>query len=274
MSIQRLLLVFGLVTITALPVAAEELTIIGRETATGGQGFTVVQYIGANRIALAKYKDAIGTAVNQGDVKFYSSSDLEDMYVFEPANGTITFVDAKKKEYWTMTKQEMEAAAAKMQAQMKQMEEQMKNMPAGLREKMAGMMGGVAAAVNVQRGQGGRKVAGYSCENWTVTIGEMVKQEQCMTTELQLPVQAWDAYKGFAGSMSGPMGQGMQQMYEKFKEMKGVPLASTTTVKVLGKAQTSSSEVVEIKKGPIPPSAWTIPPGYKKVESPMAKMAK
>jgi hypothetical protein len=42
----------------------------------------------------------------------------------------------------------------------------------------------------------------------------------------------------------------------------------------MGTAHTSTTEVVEIKKGPIPASAWTIPAGYKRVESPMAKMAK
>src|SRR4029453_12459864 len=137
--------------------------------------------------------------------------------------GQITIIDHKKKEYSVMTRQELEAAAAKMQAQLKQMEEQMKNMPPAGREKMSGMMGGAAAGVDVQKGQGSRKVAGYSCDNWLVTIGQMVKQEQCLTTELTFPTQAWDAFKSLSGAMSGPMGQSMQQMYDKFKDMKGLP---------------------------------------------------
>jgi hypothetical protein len=105
----------------------------------------------------------------------------------------------------------------------------------------------------------------------------MVRQEQCLTTQVTYPAQAWDAYKDFAASMSGmsgAMGEGMGKIYEKFKEMKGLPLASRSTVKVMGRASTSSTEVTEIKQGPIPASAWEIPAAYKKVDSPMAKMLK
>jgi hypothetical protein len=74
--------------------------------------------------------------------------------------------------------------------------------------------------------------------------------------------------------MAVPMGKSLGQIYDKFKEMKGVPLASTTTVSVLGKSNVSTTEVTEIKKGAIPASAWEIPAGYKKVDSPLAKMPK
>lgn len=240
--------------LAAVPTAAEDLTIVAKTTLNNEAPSTSTSYYASDRMRV----------VDPGGQEFMA----------EYASGQMTMIDNKKKEYSVTTRQELDAAAAKMQAQLKQMEEQMKNVPPAMREKMAGMMGGVAAAVSVQKGQGGRKLAGYSCDNWTVTIGEMVKQEQCLTTELTFPTQAWDAFKSLSAGMPGPMGQGMQQMYEKFKEMKGLPLASTSTVKVMGKTHTTSSEVVEIKKGPIPASAWTIPSGYKKVESPMAKMAK
>jgi hypothetical protein len=66
----------------------------------------------------------------------------------------------------------------------------------------------------------------------------------------------------------------MDQMREKMKDMKGLPLARTTTVSVMGKTTVSSEEVTDIKKGPIPASAWVIPADYKQVESPMARLAK
>jgi hypothetical protein len=240
--------------LAASAAVAEDLTIVSKATQNNEAPTTTTSYYASDRM---RDVDASGQE-----------------FMAEFAGGQLTMIDNKKKEYSVITRQELEAATAKMSAQFKQMEEQMKSMPPAVREKMAAMMGGGAAAVNVQKGEGGRKLAGYSCDNWTVTIGEMVKQEQCLTKELTFPTQAWEAYKGFASSMSGPMGQGMQQMYDKFKEMNGIPLASTSTVKVLGKSQTSTTEVVEVKKGPIPASAWTIPAGYKKVESPMAKMAK
>ena len=70
----------------------------------------------------------------------------------------------------------------------------------------------------------------------------------------------------------GPMGMNMEKMQEQFKKMKGFPLASTTTVNVMGRKSVTSSEVTDIKRGPIPASAWDVPAGYAKVDNPMTKM--
>jgi len=153
----------------------------------------------------------------------------------------------------------------------------MKNMPPEMRAKMEKMMGGMAASVSVEKGPGTRTIAGYSCEEWTISIGGMSKTEQCNTTALPFPVQAWDRYKDFADGMSsmfasmGPMAKGLGDMQEKFRQMKGIPLATRTTTSVMGKTSVHSTEVTEVRKGPIPASAWQVPADYKKVESPMMK---
>ncbi len=247
----------AVLTLAALPAAAQDLTIVSKVSHNDETPALTTSYVASSRMRMANPEGG------------------EFMPDF--ASGQMTIIDNKKKQYYVVTRQEMQAAAAQMQARMKQMEEQMKDMPAAVREKMAGMMGGVAQAIDVQKGQGGRKIAGYTCENWVVTFGEMVRQEQCMTTELQYPVQVWDAQKDLAASMGGfggPMGDGMGKIYEKFKEMKGMPLVSTSTTKILGKTSTTTTEVTEIKRSPIPASAWEIPAGYKKVDSPAAKMLK
>jgi len=247
----------AMLALAALPAAAQDLTIVSKVTHNNEPPATATNYIASSRMRMA----------NPDGGEFMA----------EFASGQMTIIDNKKKQYYVVTRQEMQAVTAHIQAQMKQMEEQMKGMPPAVREKMAGMMGGVAQAIDVQKGQGGRKIAGYSCENWVVTFGEMVRQEQCLTIELQYPVQVWDAQKDLAASMGGvggPMGEGMGKMYEKFKQMKGMPLANTSTTKILGKTSTTTTEVTEIKKGPIPASAWEIPAGYKKVDSPAAKMLK
>jgi len=202
-------------------------------------------------------------------------------FIADYATGALTMIDNKKKQYYVITKQDMEALSAQMQAQMKQMQAQMRNLPPGFQEKMAGAMGGVAGgaaqAIDVHRGTGGRTIAGYSCENWVVTMGEMSKQETCLTTQLQLPVAAFDAQKSFASSMSamaGPMAKSSGALWDKFKEMKGFPLASTDTLKFMGKTSTTTTEITEIRKGAIPASAFEIPAGYAKVDSPMAKALK
>jgi len=247
--------------VAVLPAAADDLTIVSKHTKGDGPPTTSTAYFASDKMRMSR-------------------TDAED-FIADYATGNMTIVDNKKKEYYTITKQDMEAAAAQMQAQMKQMQAQMQNLPPEVKEKMAGAMGGamgaVAQSVNVQKGTGGRTIAGYACENWIVTIGELSKQETCVTTQIAIPVAAFDAQKSFAsgmGAMAGPMAKSMSGVWDKFKEMKGIPLYSTDTVKILGKTTTSTTEVTEIKRGPIPASAFAVPAGYKQVESPMAKALK
>jgi hypothetical protein len=260
-SIPSLIAASVLAAVAALPVAADDLTIVSRRTRGDNPPTTTTSYLASDKMRM-------------------SSGDANE-FIADYATGNMTIVDNKKKEYYTVTKQDMEAVAAQMQAQMKQMQAQMQNLPPEVREKMAGAMGGamggVAESVSVQKGTGGKTIAGYACENWIVTIGELSKQETCLTTQIQMPVAAFDAQKNFASSMSamaGPMAKSMGSVWDKFKEMKGIPLYSTDTVKILGKTTTTTMEVTEIKKGPIPASAFAVPAGYKQVESPMAKALK
>ena len=144
-------------------------------------------------------------------------------------------------------------------------------------KQMESLMGGMAGSFDVQKTGATRKVAGYSCEEWTVTMGDISKSRECLTNELQYPVRAWDTYRDFAESMKsmmsalGPMAQDSAEMAEKFKKMKGIPLATTTTIIVMGHKTMTESEVIEVRRGAIPASAWEIPAGYTKVDNPMLK---
>lgn len=243
---------------------AEDLTIVSKATRDANPPVTATSYIASDHVRMG-----------QGDGQ---------EFMLDFASGNMTIIDGKKKEYSVITPQDLEAMKARMQEQMKkaepqmkQMQEQMKNMPPEMRAKMEKMMGGMAASVSVEKGPGTRTIAGYSCEEWTISIGGMSKTEQCNTTALPFPVQAWDRYKDFADGMSsmfasmGPMAKGLGDMQEKFRQMKGIPLATRTTTSVMGKTSVHSTEVTEVRKGPIPASAWQVPADYKKVESPMMK---
>ena len=251
-----------IVVAAGIPAAAEDLTIVSKVTSDKNLPTVATSYLGSDHIRMA-----------QGEGQ---------EHIIDVKTGQMTTVDNKKKEYYVVTKQDMLAMQAKMQEQMnspemKKMQEQMKSLPPEMQKKMEAMTGGGAMAMNVQKTGTSRKIAGYNCENWTITMGEFSKTEQCLTSELQYPVQAWDAYKEFAESMKammqsmGPMAKGMGPMQEKFKEMRGIPLAHTTSMSIMGHTTNTSSEVTEIRKGPIPPSAWEVPAGYTKVDSPMMK---
>jgi hypothetical protein len=133
-------------------------------------------------------------------------------------------------------------------------------------------MGAIAAQVTVTPGTGSRKIAGYDTKPYTIALGEMMKQET-WNADIALPVPAMDARNSLM-TLQSPMMKGAKDLTEKMKQVKGIALAETTTVKILTKTTTTSREATEVKKGAIDPAAFALPSGYKKVESPLAKMAK
>ena len=194
-------------------------------------------------------------------------------------SGQMTTLDNKKKTYYVTTRADMEAFAARMREQMnspemKKAQEQMKNMPAEDRKRMDAAMNGLT--FDIHKESTSRKIAGYSCDNWIVRMGQFSTSEQCMTDELKLPERMWTTYKDFLDTMRsamGPMGamaKSATSMQEAFKKMKGFPLATTTTVDIMGHKSVTTSEVTEVRHGSIPSSVWDVPPGYTKVDNPMS----
>ena len=252
----------AIVLAAAIPAAADDLTIVSKVARDGGPPTMATSYLSSDH-----------ARVVQGEGQ-ESMIDLK--------TGQMTVIDGRKKEYYVITRQDMDQLKAQLQQTMNSPEmlkaqEQMKNLPPDVQKKMQGMMGSFASSVDVQKTGTTRKIAGYTCENWTVTMGQFSKTEQCLSSELPLPTQVWDTYRDFAESMKsamqamGPMAKGMADMQAKMKDMRGFPLASSTSVNIMGRTSGSSSEVVEVKKGAIPASAWDLPAGYTKVANPMLK---
>jgi hypothetical protein len=247
--------------LAALPAGADDLTIVTKFTRDGGAPTTATSYLSADHARMAQ--------PDGGEA------------ILDLKTGQITVIDGRKKEYFVVTRQDMDALKAKMQQtmnspEMQKAQEQMKSLSPEMQKRVQGMMGAAAGSVEVKKTGTTRKIAGYNCDNWTVNVGPS-KSEQCMTTELPVPVQTFDAYRDFAEGMKsmmasmGPMAKGMGDVAAKLKEMRGYPLATTSSMSFMGRSSSSSSEVTEVKKGAIPASAWEVPAGYKKVENPMLK---
>jgi hypothetical protein len=246
----------------AMPAAAEDLTIVSKVTRDGGPPTTTTSYISSDH---ARFSQAEGQEA-----------------ILDLGTGTTTVIDGRKKEYFVITPQDWEQMRARIEQtmnspEMKRAQEQMKSLPPEVQKKMQSMMGGMASQVEVKKLGTTRKVAGYTCENWTYSFGQMTRTEQCLTTELPVPVQTFDRYRQFSQNMMsmmaamGPMAKGINELQEKMKDMKGIPLAVTTSVNVMGRSSSTSTEVTDIKRGSIPASAWEVPAGYKKVDNPMLK---
>lgn len=240
------------------PASAEDLTLVFKSTNKEGTS-TTTSYYSSEKMR---------------------SGDAEHETILEYAAGKITSIDHKKKEYSEITLAEMDAAMKQAQAKMDQMAEQMKNMPPAMREKMEAMMGGATGSVTVTKGST-REVAGYSCQDYTIAMGQTMTTKLCATTALAFPIPKADAQKfasfaTSAGMMAqNPMFKGLSKVADEMKKVEGVTIAESTSLKMMGRNMDSSKEATEIKKGPIPASAFdlaTIAKGYKKVPNPMTQM--
>lgn len=231
----------GIVVLGSLALAgaapAEDLTIVTTVDVGKGQPITTTQYIGKDKVR---------------------SSDGENDTIMDQATGTIVMVNHKKKEYFETSLQDMAATMAKM-------EKEMQGTP------MASMFGKVEP-VSVQKGAQPRKVAGYDTEHWVMSMGEGMKFEIWAAPGLEVPLQYYDTRKAQYAAM-GPMGKRFQAMFEEMRKVKGFPLATTISAKMMMVNMQIKSEATEVRKGAIPASAFQVPAGYKKKDPPFKKAA-
>ena len=228
-----------LALVVPLVAAAEDITLVSKVTSGKGLTNTSTQYLSS-------------TKIRTGD------GDMDTIMDF--ASGKIVMVNVKKKEYSETTLEEMRAAMQKLEASM-----------AGnpMMEKMMGAVG----EVTVQKGTTPRKIAGYDTEHYILTMGENFREEIWAAPGLTPPMQYFDARNAMYVAM-GPMGKRFQKIGDEMRKIKGFPLATTTNVKMMMVKQESSTEVTEVRKGPIPASAFEVPADYKRVEAPFQKMRK
>jgi hypothetical protein len=109
--------------------------------------------------------------------------------IIDLKSGVMTTLDGAKKTYYTTTKQDMEQFAAKMQEKMNDPE-----MKKGM-EMMGKMSEGMGGSIGVKKTGESRTVAGFRCDEWVITMNTFTTMKECVTSELQYPVRAFDAYK-------------------------------------------------------------------------------
>ena len=193
--------------------------------------------------------------------------------IMDPKAGTMTQLDSKEKTYYTTTKADLDAYAAKMAKMMNDPE---------MKKGMA-MMSGMAKAmaeydVVVQKTGQTREVAGFPCEEWLIKQNEFTTMKECVTTKVQYPARAYDAFKGYGDDMRKAMSpmigsatKALKNREEKMMLIKGFPVATSTVSEVMGTKTTTESEVTEIRHSSIPASTWEVPSDYTKAENPMMK---
>lgn len=231
----------GIIGACALALAsaapAEDLTIVSRVELGKGKTATSTQYLTASKVR---------------------TSDGENDTIMDFSTGRLVVINGKKKEYYETSLQDMAAAMQKMQQEM-----------AG--SPVAGMFGKVED-VKVEKGTETKKVAGYDTQHWVLSMGEGLRFDMWAAPSIEAPTQYYDARKSLYLAM-GPMGQRFQKMVDEMRKVKGFPLATRVTAKMMMIKMDSLTEATEVRKGPIPASAFEIPAGYKRKDAPFKKAA-
>lgn len=234
MKLRSLVPAVGFVTLAALPAYAD-LTITSTVQAAGRTS-TATQYLAAER----------GRTSN-GDTDA----------IVNYSTGTMTMIDNRKKEYY-------ETTLAEMTAMFDQLDRQLAGSPLG------GLLGGKVGDVTLQKVEGAKKVAGYDCDHYVLTMGNDMKFDIWAAPDLQTPVQYYDASKAPYAAM-GPMGRGFGKMFEEMKKVKGFPLSMGINAKVMMMKIDTLQEATQVSKDPIPASAFEPPAGYRKKDSPFKR---
>jgi hypothetical protein len=230
--------------------AGDDLTVVSNVTTNGKPG-TQTQYISNDHI---RSSHASGMEV-----------------IIDLKTGVMTNINDNKKTYYDVTKQDLENMQAKMNERM--------NDPK-VKQAMAAMQGmgsSMAGSAEVKKTGVSRKVAGFACEEWAITMSAMMTMTECVTSDIKYPVQSWAALMEFNESMRktmsgfGPAAKSGGDLAEKMKSIHGFPVATSTVIDAGVAKMTNTSEVTEVRHTPIPDSTWQIPAGFTKVDNPMTK---
>src|SRR5262245_21423572 len=112
-------------------------------------------------------------------------------------------------------------------------------------------MFGAAGDVTVTKRSEPRKTAGFETEQWVMRMGDALSFEAWAGPGLEVPTQYYDARKSMYAAM-GPMGARFQKMVEEMRKVKGFPLATRVSAKMMMVKMNTLTEATEVKKGPIP----------------------
>ena len=183
-----------------------------------------------------------------------SSRDATSIVHF--ADGRLTFLDDRRKEYWEVTGEEMEDYWDRTARK--------------LRTSGAGDIWDLRAEPKLEKLSGKQKFAGYDCEHWSLQVGDALEVDFWAAPGLQPPPRYYDGRRLQTVTM-GPMGVLFQKVYEELKKVKGYPLSTATIVRTPMSRTEMDEEATEVRKGPIPASTFQVPAGYKKVKSPLER---
>jgi hypothetical protein len=230
-------------------------SILTKQNAKENQDFTVVSNLSAQG-------ESVGTATGyysgtKSRVSGRTQNDSNDRIQDFSLERVIT-IDHKRKEFYENSMLEIRGAMEKKMA------EQLRKLDKVIREnpELEQVIRSDASEVTVSQRRNAKTIAGYSCNQYTFSMGNMVRIDVWSTVELPRPPRY------YAQTIIPPdpiLGKRLLKMYEEMgKQVEGFPLAEKTTINILTNNLESLLEAQEVKQGKIAESVFEAPTGYQR----------
>jgi hypothetical protein len=235
----------ALILALATPAAAE-LTVVGRYTMANGDTLTRTSYYTTKQVR---------TTLPNGDEIIYDHS-----------AGRIALIDHARKRYWEGPKAQADSIATQIRA------ERMRAAAAAVtpesREALNRIYNAVTDSVHVEKTGRTRKIAGYSCSEWVLTAGHLLRQERWVARALDVPDYSSEVEKVVMAAILDPLGSGLMKLVLQARTMDGLGLAGKLSYHTVRQQGEFSWEASSVSSAKIPPEAWKIPEGYERWQPP------
>jgi hypothetical protein len=137
--------------------------------------------------------------------------------------------------------------------------------------KMAEAMKGLAGQmkISVTETSETKTINGWKCRKY-IQVMEMpmmgpVSSEVWASPDIKIDYEMYFKSAAAVYARMPGMSGSLAEIVKEMKKIKGMPVLTTTTMKMMGSEMKSSEELVEVKEDKAPASVFEVPAGYKKV---------
>ena len=236
----RILVAAGLAISWERPAWAEDLTVVINGSGSG-RNATLTEYVSGDQVRIAE--EAVDT-------------------IYDTARGRIVRMNTREKTYFETSRQEIEAGLATASHKVDA------NTGAKAEPNPATKVSG---PVTTDKRSGVKRIAGYVCEPYVLSMGDDVKWEVWVARDLEAPAQLYEA-QVLAAARMGRLGARLVAMLQELRKIKGMPMSQARAERQGSMLSVYTIQVADVRKGPLPAASFQVPAGYKKTESPYVRM--
>ena len=184
-------------------------------------------------------------------------------FMFNAKTDTVTVIDHATKRYWSGPRAYADSVARVIMNRNREgVPDEAVTDPVAWGEKVQAFNDSIRVTDTAKF----RKIAGYSCGLYVLTVGQWLRNERWIARALFVPDYGPELRKTVMATIKDPMGRKLMEMMVGMRDKEGLPLAGTATFKTLQNEGHFSFEAVKVGIKAIPPSAWKIPAGYEAVK--------